>query len=528
MLEELPNFDKPFLPILDKAFRDHADRVCLTFEDESYTYREVGEQSAQVANRLISLGFEPGMKGAIYSLNAARSFIVTLGLLRAGGTWIPVNPRNSAKDNIAVLNQFGADAIFYQRDFKAPVETFVGSAGGAMAMACLDGIDGDIPDIHSWTGDASTESPVVEVTPDHLVCIPLTGGTTGLPKGVMLSNRNFNALEFGTRHMNDGRIPTILCAAPMTHVGGRMAVCGLSSGTRFVILEQVDPQLILRTIEQEKITDFFLPPTGIYSLLDQPNIHDTDLSSLHSVSYGSAPISIPRLREALQVIGPVMRGGFGQTECPMFIARKQPEEHFVNQDITSDIVSDEKLRSVGRETALSIIGIVDDDGNPVPTGERGEIAVKGPMVSEGYYQSPDETAKIRVNGWHLTGDIGFLDEEGYLYVVDRKKDMIITGGFNVYSTEVEQSLMKQAGVKLATVIGVPDEKWGETVAAFIVKEEGSTLSEDDVIVQAKADLGGVKAPKQVIFVDDVPRTPVGKIDKKALRAEKWADAGRTI
>ena len=366
------------------------------------------------------------------------------------------------------------------------------------------------------------------VEPTDLVCIPLTGGTTGLPKGVMLSHRNFSALEYATREMYADRRPVVLCAAPMTHVGGRMALCGLSSGARFVILEAVDPQKILQTIQSERITDTFLPPTGIYSLLEQPNLDGFDLSSLVNFSYGSAPMSTERLKEALRRIGPVMRGGFGQTECPMFIARLHPAEHFVDGELGGELMPDSRLRSVGRHTILSELGILDDQGRVLPAGERGEIAVKGPMVSEGYYEAPEETAKIRVNGWHLTGDIGYLDDEGYLYIVDRKKDMIITGGFNVYSTEVEQALMEIPGVQLAVVFGAPDAKWGEAVVAHVQLEPGVQLEEVDLIVAAKTAIGGVKAPKRITFVDDFPRTPVGKIDKKALRQQAWEATGRSI
>ncbi len=513
------------LPILTEAFDNYRDRDCLCFADQIYTYGQVGDLSARVANRLRAQGFLPGMKGAVYSLNSALSFIATLGIVRAGGVWIPINPRNSEQDNVAILQKFGVDAVFFQQAFERPIAKFLGEQTLAV---CLDSDELSAPAMDEWLGDSTTRPPEIEIVATDLVSIPQTGGTTGLPKGVMLSHRNFCALEFATRKMYEGRNPVVLCAAPMTHVGGRIALCGLSSGVRFVILEAVDPQLVLKTIQEERITDTFLPPTGVYSLLDQANLDAFDLSSLLSFSYGSAPMSTERLKEALRRIGPVMRGGFGQTECPMFIARLQPAEHFVNEELGGEIVSDERLRSVGRATIISELGIVDSDGHELPVGERGEIAVKGPMVSEGYYEAPEETAKIRVNGWHLTGDIGYLDEEGYLFVVDRKKDMIITGGFNVYSSEVEQMLMEIPGIQLAVVFGIPDDKWGEAVAAQVKLEPGVQMAEVDVIVVAKEAIGGVKAPKQVTFVEDFPRTPVGKIDKKVLRDQAWAETGRTI
>ncbi|MEM7097618.1 MAG: AMP-binding protein [Pseudomonadota bacterium] len=518
-------FNRSLLPILTQAFDEHAVKRCLCFKEERFTYAEVGALSARVANRLISAGFRPGMKGAVYSLNSALSFIATLGIVRAGGVWIPINPRNSQQDNVAILKKFEVELVFFQRAFDHPVKEF---ASPSTQVVCLDSDNSDAPELRTWLEGVSDVVPQVSVLPTDLVTIPLTGGTTGLPKGVMLSHRNFCALEYGTRKMYDGREAGVMCAAPMTHVGGRIALCGLSSGVRFVILESVDPQLVLNTIQDEKITDTFLPPTGVYALLDQPKLAEFDLSSLRNFSYGSAPIATERLKEALRSIGPVMRGGFGQTECPMFISRLSPEEHFVDGVLGGEIMPDQRLRSVGRSTIISELGIVDEAGEEVPRGERGEIAVKGPMVSEGYFEAPEETAKIRVNGWHLTGDIGYMDEEGYLYVVDRKKDMIITGGFNVYSSEVEQGLMELSGVQLAVVFGVPDEKWGEAVSAHIKVEPGASINEEDVIVAAKAAMGGVKAPKVVTFVEDFPRTPVGKIDKKVLRDQAWANVGRVI
>ncbi len=517
--------DQPFLSALTNAFDHFSADACLCFQGETLTYLEVGELSARVANQLIANGFKPGMKGAVYSVNSALSFVATLGIVRAGGVWIPINPRNSEQDNVAILKKFGVDVLFFQHAFEGPIASSVEQGAAAV---CLDSELPGYFHFNAWVAGADSSPPPVSVAPTDLVSIPLTGGTTGLPKGVMLSHRNFQALEQATREMYAGRRPVVLCAAPMTHVGGRIALCGLSSGVRFVILEAVDPQLVLQTIHDEKVTDTFLPPTGVYSLLDQPNLNSFDLSSLINFSYGSAPMSTERLKEALRRIGPVMRGGFGQTECPMFIARLNPAEHFVDGELGGDLMPDERLRSVGRHTIISELAVLDDEGRELPQGERGEIAVKGPMVSEGYYEAPEETAKIRVNGWHLTGDIGYLDEEGYLYIVDRKKDMIVTGGFNVYSSEVEHALMEIPGVQLAVVFGVPDDKWGEAVAAQIKLEPGVTLGEDELIVAAKAAIGGVKAPKRVTFVEDFPRTPVGKIDKKALRNEAWQSEERKI
>ncbi len=539
MSTDFNEFDRSFLPIIDRAFQDFRDDVCILFEDETYTYGEVDEFSARIASGLARRGFGPGMKGAVWSLNSAVAFIAAIGLLRAGGVWIPVNPRNSARDNVEILVRFGCEAIFFQETFREPVAE---AAEGLGALRAVVGLGGGDPSsspaaagmeaaepLYDFIAGASATPPAVEMKGSDTLTIPMTGGTTGLPKGVMLSHRNLRAIEYAMRHGYAGRRPVSLCAAPMTHVGGRAALTSLSSGARFVILEKVDLQVIPRTIEQERITDFFLPPTAIYSLLDQPNLGDFDLSSLVGLSYGSAPMSLARLKQALQVLGPIMRGGFGQTECPMFITRLAAEEHFENGDPASGgLAPDRILRSVGRSTVISEVAIMDDDGGLLGPGEPGEIVVKGPNVSEGYYQDPEETAKIRRNGWHLTGDIGVLDEDGYLTIVDRKKDMIITGGFNVYSTEVEQALLAVPEIALAAVIGIPSERWGEAVHAVVVAADGAEPREAEVIAAARERLGGVKAPKSVEFVADLPRTPVGKIDKKSLRAPYWAGRGRRV
>jgi len=238
---------------------------------------------------------------------------------------------------------------------------------------------------------------------------------------------------------------------------------------------------------------------------------------LKNFLYGSALISVEKLKQCLEIFGPVMREAYGQTESPLFIAGMEPEDHFIN----GQIAPDDRLRSVGRATLLSEISILDDEGNAVPQGELGEVAAKGPMICQGYYKNQLETDKIKSRGWHLTGDIGYLDADGFLYLMDRKKDMIITGGFNVYSSEVENIINKIAGVCSSYVIGVPSERWGEEVKALVQKEPNSTLTSDHIMDICRKELGSVKTPKSVEFREKFPVTPLGKIDKKELRAAYW-------
>jgi len=291
------------------------------------------------------------------------------------------------------------------------------------------------------------------------------------------------------------------------------------SGGCLLVHESFDTHAVLKTIQQERATDVFLPPTAIYSMLEEPALTEFDLSSLRSILYGSAPISLEKLKQALRVFGPVMRSAYGQTECPTFIAELTPDDHFID----GELAPDERLQSVGHATALSEIVIVDENCDPLSTGELGEIATKGAMVCEGYYQSAEETAKIHVKGWHLTGDIGYLDADGFLFLVDRKKDMIVTGGFNVYSAEVENVINQIPGVHLSQVIGVPSERWGEEVKAVVQLEAGSDLDHEQIRAICRDALGSVKTPKTIEYRDSFPLTSLGKVDKKAIRAEFWTD-----
>jgi len=296
----------------------------------------------------------------------------------------------------------------------------------------------------------------------------------------------------------------------MTHVGGRVALAAMISGACLLVHQSFDTRAVLRTIQEEQATDVFLPPTAIYSMLEEPALAEFDHSSLRTILYGSAPISLEKLKQALRVFGPVMRSAYGQTECPTFIAELTPEDHFINGELAPD--------ESGHATALSEIAIVDENCDPLTIGELGEIATKGAMVCEGYYQSEEETAKIHVKGWHLTGDIGYLDADGFLYLVDRKKDMIV-----VYSSEVENVINQIPGVHLSQVIGVPSERWGEEVKALVQLEVGSDLDEQKIQSICRDALGSIKAPKTIEYRDSFPLTSLGKVDKKAIRDEFWAD-----
>ena len=350
-----------------------------------------------------------------------------------------------------------------------------------------------------------------------------TGGTTGQPKGVMLSGRNLETMSAFTlmSYPFDGR-PVYLALAPLTHAAGVLCFPILALGGRIVIMPKADLTEFLDLIQRRRVTHTFLPPTLIYMLLENPKLAGTDRSSLQCFWYGAAPISAARLEEAIDRIGPVMAQLFGQTEAPMMISTMAPKDHF-NPDGT---IARRRLASAGRPTPLTQVGVMDEHGQLLPTGERGEIVVRGSLVMEGYYKNAEATAEVSRFNWHHTGDIGYLDEENFLYIVDRAKDMIITGGFNVYSIEVEQALLQHPGVMDSAVFGLPDSKWGERVAAVVQLHAGRVLTAEELIGFVKGRIGSVKAPKQVDIWPELPRSKVGKVLKKEIRAKILAERER--
>jgi long-chain acyl-CoA synthetase len=287
-----------------------------------------------------------------------------------------------------------------------------------------------------------------------------------------------------------------------------------------VLAHGFDPARILATIAEEKVTHTWMVPTQIRMILDSPALPTADLSTLKTIVYGAAPMYVEDLKEAIRRIGPIFVQLFGQTESPMTGTYMRAEDHIL------DGPGSERLASCGHSRSGSELAILDDDGRRLPPGETGEICLRGPAVMNGYWKRPDATAEALRGGWLHTGDIGRMDDLGYVYILDRNKDMVISGGLNVYPREIEDVLLRHPAISQAAVIGVPDEKWGEAVKAVVVCD--GQLSETDVIAFAAAHLAGYKKPKSVDFVDDLPKTSYGKIDKKAIRAPYWAGRDRMV
>jgi fatty-acyl-CoA synthase len=502
---------------LDKGASLDPAAPCLTMAGHSRSYADVQQLSWRIGQALARSGVQPGDKVAILSGNDPVAFSCVFGIARAGAVWCPVNPRNEAAENRELLDLFDCTCLIFQGSFAPLVARIVPDLPKIETLVCLDQ---DIQEIAGavsfgrWLAGLPGE-PWQASPPDDIAMIAGTGGTTGKPKGVLLTGHNLETMTALTLMSYPfGARPVYLALAPLTHAAGVLCFPVMTLGGEIVIMPAPDLAGFLALIGQHQITHAFLPPTLIYLLLDHPALPTADLSSLRCLWYGAAPMSAARLEQAIGAIGPVMGQLFGQTEAPMMISTMAPEDHF-HADGT---LARERFASAGRPTPLVTVAIMDDEGRLLPPGQRGEIVARGPLVMAGYYKDPGATAEAARHGWHHTGDIGYLGPDNYLYIVDRAKDMIITGGFNVYSAEVEQVLLAHPGVLDCAVIGLPDDKWGERVTAVIQAFPGQQVASEDVRAFVKDRLGSVKTPKQVEVWPDLPRSRVGKVLKSEVRS----------
>ena len=500
---------------LDKGASVDPGAPCLTTDGSSTSYAEVRELSFRIAAALVRVGVEPGDKVAILSANDPVAFTCVFGISRAGAVWCPINPRNEAAENRELLDLFDCTVLIHQQSFDRLVDQIRGELPKLTTIVSLDGepLEGTL----SWeeflgSGDVDRiDEPAV----DDLAMIVGTGGTTGRPKGVMLTGTNLETMTAITlmSYPFSGR-PVYLALAPLTHAAGVLCFPVMAKGGEIVVMRSPDVERFLGLVETHGVTHTFLPPTLIYMLLDHPGLSVVNLSSLQCFWYGAAPMSVTRLEEALARIGPVMAQLFGQTEAPMMVSALPPADHF----LPDGSVAHTRLASAGRPTPLVTVAIMDADGALLAPGERGEIVVRSSLVMRGYYRNEEATVEASAHGWHHTGDIGFLDPDGFLFIVDRAKDMVITGGFNVYSTEVEQALMEHPAVADCAVVGLPDEKWGERVTAVVQLRPGQSANGEELSSFVKQRIGSVKSPKQVEVWPDLPRSKVGKVLKTDIKA----------
>ena len=450
-------------------------------------------------------------RAAVLARNRLEVLEVANGLSFAGVVQTALHPMGSLEDYLYVIEDAAIDTLIYDADHYEAVAAAIAERAPGLRHILAMGAGTIGHDIGEASAGFSARPLVARQTdPEALSRIAYSGGTTGKPKGIMTSLRNatISALIQLTDWEWPAEIRHLICA-PLSHSGAAVLTTVLAKDGVMVVLPGFEPVAVMAAIEKHRITSVLMVPTMVIAMLDHPRFGEFDLSSLEVIFYGASAFPAKRLKDAIERLGPIFFQFYGQAEAPMSVTVMRRAEHDVNDMI--------RLSSCGRPTPFVRVALLDDDGKEVPDGEPGEICVRGPLLMSGYLNKPEETAKVFEGDWLHTGDVAIKAPDGFLRIVDRKKDMIITGGFNVYAREVEDVLVEQSGVRQAAVIGVPHPKWGETVKAIVVLEPGATIDAETLIASVREKKGAVQAPKSIDFVDTLPLSPLGKPDKRALR-----------
>ena len=510
--------------IIKKGFMYYPDQVALVHGEQQVTYREFEGMINRLANSLRELGLKKGQAVSVLGENSVMVLAAQYALIKSGLIWAPLNFRNHPDEHAHYLNNAESKAVILQQQFAEGIDSirsklktcrhFIVDGGGCEGMLKYDDL----------LGQASDQPFDAGVDENDILAILHTSGTTGKAKGVVHTHKNWILMTLMIRTVLDvQRTDAALYIAPTNHGSGLLVGPHLMMGVRNLLVSHMDLDYILETIQKEKITTIWLAPTIIYFLLAYPSLRDYDFSSLRNLCYSSAPMAVEKLKEAIEVFGNTFNQTYGLTECPM-ITGLEADEHAV--DGTADQIK--RLGSAGREYIMTDIRVVNETGQDLPAGETGEVIVRSPLIMKEYWKDPAATAASLKDGWLYTGDMGYLDEDRYLFIADRKKDLIITGGYNVYPKEIEDVLYKHPAVYEAAVIGVPDDMWGESVKACVVLKPGQTATEEDLINLCREHLASYKKPKSVDFMDSLPKNLTGKLLKAQLREKYWQGRERQV
>lgn len=509
-----------------RALKRYPDRIALIYQDRKITYREVEQRVSRLVQAMKAAGLGRGDGLALLTANRPEAMILVTAAVTMGMRITFLHPLGSEDDHAFILADSEVKALAVDERRFTEKGRSLAARVPALQLFTFDADPDPKADMLGPAlcpaSDRFAAGPVqVEGEADDIVWIAYTGGTTGRPKGVVHRHRSFvAAVMIMIAEWEWPQEIRTLAATPISHASGVLWLPTIYKGGTFVIEPGFDPAGFLDSLERNRITVTFLVPTMIYVLLDHPKIRDTDLSSMELMMYGAAPMSPTRLQEALQVFGPVFMQLYGQTEVPNCISALRKVDH--------DPARPHLFASCGQPVIGVQVALLNEDGAEVPEGEVGEICARGPLIMDEYWKRPDETEKGFAGGWLHTGDMARFDADGYLYIVDRAKDMVISGGFNVYPRKIEDVLTTHPAISMAAIIGVPHPKWGEMVKAIIVRRPGFDLDEAAVIQFVRERKGGVYAPKEVDFADTIPVTALGKPDKKALRAKYWAGQDRQV
>jgi fatty-acyl-CoA synthase len=505
--------------IVLKALRCSPDRIALVAGDTQWTGRHLASTSFRFARALERLGLKKG-DGITFLLRNCPEFValhaaaVLLGLRQTF-----LNPLNPAAALGFMIRDARIKLLVTDRDLADKSADAIREAGTEVTMAFIAGADGI--SLATLAEKESSAPYMTQISASDECALMYTSGSTGKPKGVLQSQGNAAQLAITTLANWEWpqEVRSLVCT-PLTHAGYAMILPTLLRGGTLHIQRSFEPDALLSAIQREHITAMLGVPTMIYTLLQHSRIEQFDLSSMRSFFYGSSPMAPAKLEQAIERFGRVFCQFYGQTEAPMNITYLSRLDH--------DFKRPQLLSSCGQAQAGTVVALLDEDGNEVPNGKEGEICARGPLVMQRYWENPQATEEAFKYGWLHTGDVARQDEDGYFFIVDRRKDMIISGGFNVYPREIEDVLATHPAVAQSAVIGVPHERWGEAVHGVIVLREGYAATPGELIEFVRAAKGGVQAPKSIDLVARLPLTSVGKVDKVELRKPFWAGLARRV
>jgi long-chain acyl-CoA synthetase len=495
-------------------------RIALSFEGRETTYADLERHTNQVANALIAAGLKTGDRVAYFGKNSDSYFEVFFGAAKMGGATTPINWRLAGPEVAYILQDSRAPILFVGPEFVDTVRKIAGECPDLKTIIAVEASTQEWPASIAWRDAQPDAPPPISSRAEDEVLQLYTSGTTGRPKGVMLMARNLMSLQdvldrTGQEWARWSADDVSLIAMPIGHIAGTgWGFWTLFRGAKGIVLRDFDPGHILDLIERDKINKLFLVPSALQAVVTHPRAREVDYAHVKYISYGASPIPLALLRECVEVFGCGFVQMYGMTETTGTVVALPPEDH------TTD--GSARMRSAGKALPGVELAILDPAGKRLAAGEVGEIAIRSPSNMKGYWNLPDATAAtVDKEGWLRTGDAGYLDEEGYLYIHDRVKDMIISGGENVYPAEVENAIYGHPDVAEVAVIGVPSERWGEEVKAVIVPKPGRIPREDDVIAWARARIAAFKAPKSIEIIDAFPRTATGKVLRRELKAKYW-------
>ncbi len=519
--------------LLQWAVRNFPDKLAAVCKGRSLAFRQLDEAANRLANALLGCGLRTGDRVAVMLHNSLETLITTQAIERAGLAFVRLHPPESLEVRDYILHHSEARVMLMDARFVAEWKQSEFGRDASRIEIAIPATDfpGNVPGVLSFDrlcAAASPDDPNVMVGAGDIRAIGYTSGTTGRPKGITYTfgawmNRLRNDF-FNQDIIIDDR-DVLLSAAPLTHAAGVVALPYLIKGATNIILEKFDAEEMLATIERERVTAFFVVPTMMTRLVNHPKARDYDYSSLRRIYYASAPMSVEVLRKAIDIFGArVLRQHYAVGEHPQPVTLLYPSDH----DVADDPIKQERLGSVGRLCIGSELKLMNEDGHEAGAGEAGEIWIRGDAGMSGYWKDPELTAETMVDGWIRTGDVGRMDAGGYLFLVDRMKDMLISGGFNIYPREIERVIESHPSVLEVCVFGVPDDEWGEAVKAVVVLKQGARATTEELMDYCRSHLSGHKKPKTIDFVGELPKSATGKLLRRALREPYWQGRERKI